>query len=44
LQSQKDIAEFRKQAREGDRGTSSLAAAQLPALRKHLSMAEALPR
>ena len=40
----KDIAEFRKQARTGDRGTSSLAAAQLPALRKHLSMAEALPR
>lgn len=41
---QKDIAEFKEQARTGDRATSALAAATLPTLRKHLSMAEAIRR
>ena len=40
---QKDISEFEKQARNGDRRTADLARAQLPVLRKHLRMAEALP-
>lgn len=40
----KDIAEFREQARTGDRATASLAAATLPTLRQHLAMAEAIRR
>ena len=39
----KDIAEFRDQARHGDRRTAALASQQLPTLRKHLRMAESLP-
>ena len=37
-----DIGKFVEQARTGDRRTASLATAQLPTLRKHLRMAEAL--
>jgi len=40
----KDIAEFRSQVRHGDRQTAALARQTLPVLRKHLRMAEALPR
>ena len=40
---EKDIAEFRDQARHGDRRTAALAEAQLPTLRKHLRIAESLP-
>lgn len=40
----KDIAEFRSQVRHGDRQTAALARQILPVLRKHLRMAEALPR
>lgn len=40
----KDIAEFRSQERHGDRQTARLARQTLPVLRKHLAMAEALPR
>jgi putative membrane protein len=40
----KDIAEFRSQARHGDRQTAELARQTLPVLEKHLRMAEALPR
>ena len=39
---QKDISEFEKQARSGDRQTAELARAQLPVLRKHLRIAESL--
>lgn len=39
----KDIANFQEQAKNGDRQTAALARAQLPVLRKHLHMAEALP-
>lgn len=40
---QKDIAEFAAQVRSGDRRTADLAKIQLPTLRKHLRMAEAIP-
>ena len=40
----KDIAEFRSQERDGDHQTAALARQTLPVLRKHLAMAEALPR
>lgn len=40
----KDIAKFEAQARNGDRRTAALARAQLPTLRKHLRIAESLPR
>lgn len=40
----KDIAKFERQARSGDRRTAALARAQLPTLRKHLRIAESLPR
>ena len=40
---EKDIAEFRDQARHGERRTATLAQAQLPTLRKHLRLAESLP-
>lgn len=39
---QKDIADFEAQARSGDRRTAELARAQLPTLRKHLRLAEAI--
>jgi putative membrane protein len=38
----KDISDFADQARHGDRRTAALARAQLPVLRKHLRLAEAL--
>ena len=38
----KDIADFTKQARTGDRRTARLARAQLPTLHKHLSIAESI--
>lgn len=40
----KDIAKFQAQARSGERRTAELARAQLPTLRKHLHIAESLPR
>lgn len=40
----KDIAEFKSQARRGDRQTAALARQSLPVLKKHLRLAEALPR
>ena len=40
----KDISDFRKQVHGGDRRTAALAEAQLPTLRKHLRLAESLPR
>ena len=40
----KDISDFEDQAKSGDRRTAELARAQLPTLRKHLRLAEALPR
>lgn len=40
----KDIAEFSNQARHGDRRTAALASTQLPTLKKHLRLAESLPR
>lgn len=40
----KDIADFEKQARSGDRSTARLARATLPALRRHLATAERLTR
>ena len=40
----KDIAEFEAQASHGDGRTAELARQTLPTLRKHLSIAEALPR
>jgi putative membrane protein len=39
---QKDISDFEKQARSGDRQTAALARAQLPVLRKHLRIAQSL--
>lgn len=39
---QKDISDFEKQARSGDRRTAGLAQRQLPTLRKHLHIAESL--
>jgi len=38
----KDIAEFKAQARSGDRTTAGYAAATVPVMEKHLSMAEAI--
>ena len=38
----KDIAEFRAQARSGDRATAGYAAATVPVMRHHLNMAQAL--
>lgn len=40
----KDISDFSKQARRGDPRTAALARRTLPILRKHLAIAEALPR
>ena len=40
----KDIADFEKQARDGDRSTARLARATLPPLRRHLTTAEQLAR
>ncbi|HEV2595943.1 MAG TPA: DUF4142 domain-containing protein [Sphingomicrobium sp.] len=40
----KDIADFEQQARGRERSTAALAQAQLPTLRKHLRLAESLPR
>ncbi len=40
----KDIAEFRSQERHGDHQTATLARQTLPLLRKHLVLAEALPK
>ena len=39
----KDIGDFQRQAKSGDRQTAALARTQLPTLRKHLSIAQALP-
>lgn len=39
---QKDIAEFQRQVRAGDRRTADLARVQLPTLRKHLRIAESI--
>jgi putative membrane protein len=39
---EKDIADFSKQARTGDRRTAALAREQLPTLRKHLRIAESI--
>lgn len=41
---QKDISKFEEQARSGDKRTAALAQAQLPTLRKHLRIAQSLPR
>lgn len=41
---QKDLAEFREEAKAGDKRTAGLAARTIPVLRKHLALAEALPR
>ena len=40
----KDIADFEKQARTGDRSTAALAKKTLPDLKKHLAMAQKLMR
>ncbi len=40
----KDIADFEQESRTGDRSTSALARKTLPTLRKHLAVAEKLPR
>lgn len=40
----KDISDFQEQARGRDRRTAAMAQAQLPTLRKHLRLAESLPR
>lgn len=40
----KDIAEYEKQAKSGDKATAALAAATLPTLKKHLQVAEGLPK
>jgi putative membrane protein len=37
-----DIAAFKAQARSGDRATAGYAAATVPVMQKHLSMAEAI--
>jgi putative membrane protein len=39
---QKDIAEFRAQVHSGDRATSGYAAATIPMMRRHLSMARSI--
>jgi putative membrane protein len=39
---QKDIAEFRAQARTGDRATAGYAAATVPVMRHHLSVAQSI--
>jgi putative membrane protein len=39
---QKDIAEFRAQARSGDRATAGYAAATIPVMQRHLAMARSL--
>jgi putative membrane protein len=39
---QKDIAEFRAQARSGDRATSGYAAATVPVMQRHLSMVRSI--
>src|SRR3954454_13583097 len=39
---QKDIAEFRVQARSGDPATSGYAAATIPVMQQHLAMARSL--
>src|SRR3954453_942673 len=39
---QKDIAEFRAQVHSGDRATAGYAAATIPAMRRHLSMARSI--
>lgn len=39
---QKDIAQFRAQVRSGDRATAGYAAATIPVMQHHLSMARAL--
>ena len=38
-----DISDFQEQVKSGERHTAGLARAQLPVLRKHLRLAEALP-
>lgn len=38
----KDISEFRAQARSGDRATSGYAAATIPVMQRHLSMARSI--
>jgi putative membrane protein len=38
----KDIAEFREQARSGDRATSGYAAATVPVMQRHLAAAQSL--
>jgi len=40
----KDISNFSDQARHGERRTAALATAQLPTLKKHLRIAQSLPR
>ena len=40
----KDIAKFTDQANHGDKQTAALASDTLPVLKKHLEMAEALPK
>jgi putative membrane protein len=40
----KDIAEFKDQARTGDRATAALATATIPVLQKHLAVAESIRR
>jgi putative membrane protein len=40
----KDIAEFKDQARTGDRATAALARATIPVLQKHLATAQAIRR
>lgn len=39
---EKDLAEFKRQARSGDRATSAFAAATIPVLQKHLDLARAI--
>jgi putative membrane protein len=38
----KDIAEFKEQARTGDRATAGYAAATVPVMQRHLSMAQSI--
>jgi putative membrane protein len=38
----KDIADFREQARSGDRATSAYASATVPVMQRHLAMAQSL--
>ena len=39
---QKDIAEFKEQARSGDRSTSGYAAATVPVMQRHLATARSI--